>query len=87
MAIYHCTVKAVSRSTGRSAPGAAAYRAGDVLTDNRTGEVFDYTRKAGVLSADIVLPEGAPDWARDRNQLWNAAEAAERRKDACVARE
>jgi len=87
MAIYHCTAKAVSRSTGRSAPGAAAYRAGDVLTDERTGEVFDYTRKAGVLSADIVLPESAPEWARDRNKLWNAAEAAERRKDACVARE
>lgn len=87
MAIYHCTAKAVSRNTGRSAPGAAAYRAGDVLTDQRTGEEFDYTRKSGVMSADIVLPEGAPDWARDRNQLWNAAESAERRKDACVARE
>ncbi|WP_241175536.1 Ti-type conjugative transfer relaxase TraA [Serratia marcescens] len=87
MAIYHCSVKAVSRSTGRSAPGAAAYRAGELLTDNRTGEVFDYTKKGGVMSADIVLPDGAPEWAKDRNQLWNAAEAAERRKDACVARE
>lgn len=87
MAIYHLSVKAVSRSAGRSATAAAAYRAGCEITDQRTGEVHDYTRKGGVESADIVLPDGAPEWATDRAALWNAAEAAERRKDACVARE
>ena len=87
MAIYHLSVKAVSRSAGRSATAAAAYRAGCEITDQRTGEVHDYTRKGGVESADIVLPDGAPEWATDRAVLWNAAEAAERRKDACVARE
>ncbi|MEG0656484.1 MAG: MobQ family relaxase, partial [Mucinivorans sp.] len=87
MAIYHLSVKAVSRSAGRSATAAAAYRAGCEITDQRTGEVHDYTRKGGVESADIVLPDGAPKWATDRAALWNAAEAAERRKDACVARE
>ncbi|WP_407605553.1 MobQ family relaxase, partial [Pseudomonas aeruginosa] len=87
MAIYHLSVKAVSRSAGRSATAAAAYRAGCEITDQRTGEVHDYTRKGGVESADIVLPDGAPDGATDRAALWNAAEAAERRKDACVARE
>lgn len=35
----------------------------------------------------MVLPDGAPEWARDRGKLWNAAELAEKRKDACVARE
>lgn len=87
MAIYHLSVKAVSRSAGRSATAAAAYRAGCEITDQRTGEVHDYTRKGGVESADIVLPDGAPEWATDRAALWNAAEAAECRKDACVARE
>jgi ATP-dependent exoDNAse (exonuclease V) alpha subunit len=87
MAIYHLSVKAVSRSAGRSATAAAAYRAGCEITDHRTGEIHDYTRKGGVESADIVLPDGAPEWATDRAALWNAAEAAERRKDACVARE
>ncbi|WP_244660498.1 MobA/MobL family protein [Fluviibacter phosphoraccumulans] len=38
-------------------------------------------------SADLVLPDGAPEWAFDRSALWNAAESAEKRKDACVARE
>lgn len=87
MAIYHLSVKAISRSAGRSATAAAAYRAGVEIADTRTGEVHDYTRKRGIVSADLVLPAGAPEWAADRAALWNAAEHAERRKDACVARE
>jgi len=87
MAIYHLSVKAISRSAGRSAIAAASYRAGVEITDTRTGEVHDYTRKRGIVSADLVLPAGAPEWAADRSALWNAAEHAERRKDACVARE
>ena len=87
MAIYHLSVKAISRSAGRSATAAAAYRAWVEISDTRTGEVHDYTRKRGIVSADLVLPAGAPEWAADRSALWNAAEHAERRKDACVARE
>ena len=86
VAIYHLSAKSVGRSGGRSATGAAAYRAGERITDERTGEVFDYTRKGGVESAEIVMPAGI-EWQPSREQLWNAAEAAERRKDAKVARE
>lgn len=87
MAIFHLSVKPISRSAGRSATAAAAYRSGEKIIDERTGEIHDYTRKSGVESADIVLPDGAPEWATDRAKLWNAAELAEKRKDACVARE
>lgn len=87
MAIYHCSVKAVSRSAGRSAVAAAAYRAGAKLTDHRTGEVADYTRKRGVESAFILAPAAAPAWTAEREQLWNQAEAAETRKNSTVARE
>jgi hypothetical protein len=87
VAIYHLSVKPISRSAGRSATAAAAYRAGVEIADERTGEVHDYRRKGGVESADIVLPDGAPEWATNRGALWNAAEKAEKRKDACVARE
>jgi ATP-dependent exoDNAse (exonuclease V) alpha subunit len=87
VAIFHLSVKPISRSTGRSATAAAAYRSGEKITDERTGEIHDYTRKGGVESADIVLPDGAPEWATNRAKLWNAAELAEKRKDACVARE
>ena len=87
MAIFHLSVKTVSRSAGRSATAAAAYRAGCKITDERTGEIHDYTRKGGVESAAVILPDNAPEWARDRAQLWNAAEQAEKRKNSTVARE
>lgn len=65
-----------------------AYRAGEKLTNERDGITHDYTAKQGVEHAEIVLPEGVNvDWARDRSDLWNAAEFAEARKDARVARE
>jgi len=91
MAIYHLSVKPVSRGAGRSATAAAAYRAAERIEDHTTGQVFDYTRKCGVEHSEIVLPVEAArrdiNWARDRQLLWNAAEVAEKRKDARVARE
>jgi ATP-dependent exoDNAse (exonuclease V) alpha subunit len=87
MAIYHLSVKAISRSAGRSATAAAAYRAATRIEDERTGLVHDYSRKGGVLHREIVAPDDAPAWARDRAQLWNAAELAETRKNSTVARE
>ena len=48
MAIYHYSVNIISRSAGRSATAAAAYRAGEKIKDNRTGEIHDYTKKKGV---------------------------------------
>ena len=88
MAIYHFSMKPVSRKAGRSAVASMAYRAGEKLTNERDGITHDYTAKQGVEHAEIVLPEGVnADWARDRSDLWNAAEFAEKRKDARVARE
>ena len=89
MAIYHLSVKLVTRGAGRSSTAAAAYRAATRVVDERTGLVFDYTRKRGVEHTEIVLPSATRDagWAHDRERLWNAAETAEKRKDARVARE
>ena len=87
MAIYHLSVTAISRKSGRSATAAAAYRAGEKIVDERTNQQHDYRRKQGVISADLALPDHAPEWAKNRATLWNAAEQIERRKDACVARE
>ena len=88
MAIYHFSMKPISRAKGRSAVASMAYRSGEKLTNERDGITHDYTAKQGVEHAEIVLPEGVnADWARDRSDLWNAAEFAEKRKDARVARE
>lgn len=88
MAIYHCSMKPIARSGGRSAVAAAAYRTATMMVNERDGLVHDFTRKKGVEHAEILLPEGVEvDWALDRSRLWNAVEHAEKRKDARVARE
>ncbi len=87
MATYHLSAKTISRSHGRSATAAAAYRSGARITDERTGVIHDYQRRRGVEAAVLVLPDTAPDWASDRARLWNAAERAETRKNSTVARE
>ena len=84
MAIYHASTKPIARSAGRSAVAAAAYRAGVELVDARTGLVHDYTRKGGVEHTEILTPDGL---GAERNALWDAAELAEKRKDARTARE
>jgi ATP-dependent exoDNAse (exonuclease V) alpha subunit len=84
MAIYHYSVKAINRSTGRSSVAAAAYRSGEKLLDERTGEIFDYARRDGVVHSEVFLPDGE---TMPREALWNLAEASEKRKDAKVARE
>ena len=87
MAIYHFTAKVIKRSHGRSAVAAAAYRAGERLVDEERERTFDYTYKSEVIHSEIILPEPAPRWMRDRQKLWNAVEAREQRQDAQVARE
>jgi Ti-type conjugative transfer relaxase TraA len=87
MAIYSLQMKTVSRSSGRSAVAAAAYRAGAIMRDERTGLAWDYSRKTGVLHSEIIAPANAPAWAYDRAALWNAAEAREdksTRRDTAV---
>ena len=82
------SVASVSRSTGRSAPAAAAYRAGPFagVLVGPDGRAHDYTRRSGVVSAVVLAPSGC-EWAENRQALWTAAEQAENRKDAKVARE
>jgi Ti-type conjugative transfer relaxase TraA len=87
MAIYHLSAKMVKRAEGRNAVAAAAYRSGSMLYEEATGITHDYTRKHGVEHTEIMAPEGAPSWVSDREILWNTVEAAEKRKDAQVARE
>ena len=70
MASYHLAVKTVSRSAGRSATAAAAYRSGAAIACEREGVVHDYTRRSGVDHTQIVLPADAPAWAADRAALF-----------------
>ena len=87
MAIYHAHTKPISRGKGHSATANAAYIGGKEITDTRTGEVFDYSRKSGVLANEIVLPDGIEIAELTSEKLWNLAEAAENRQNSRVGRE
>ena len=87
MAIYHFSVKNVSRADGRSAVAAAAYRSGEKLIDERQGKEQDYTKKTGVEFSKIYAPAGTNPELLDRNQLWNTVEKVENRKNSQLARE
>lgn len=87
MAIFHTAIKTFSRGKGQSAVAAAAYRGGLLLADFLTGQQHDYRRRSGVVETFCLAPPDAPDWALLPGELWAVAEAAERRKDATVARE
>jgi ATP-dependent exoDNAse (exonuclease V) alpha subunit len=71
----------------KNALGAIAYRSGEQIRDADGVIVHDYTRRGGVIYGEIILPEGAPPEFADREILWNAVEASEKRKDARLARE
>ena len=88
MAIYHCSVKPISRGAGQSIIAAAAYRHGCRMEDKRTGEVHDYSRKRGVTVSAAFFPSDVDcSWATKSEILWNTAELAEKRKDARLGRE
>jgi hypothetical protein len=87
MAIYHLRATMISRSQGRSATAASAYRVAERIEDRRTGLVFDYAARGGVDHTEILAPDHAPDWVHDRSELWNRVEESETRKNSQVARE
>ena len=87
IAIYHCSIKIVSRGKGKSAVAAAAYRSGEKLTNEWDGLTHDYTKKGGVIHSEILLPAHAPPAFSDRSTLWNSVELSEKSNNAQLARE
>ena len=83
----HIPVSIIKRSEGRSAVAAAAYRSGTKLTNEWDGLTHDYTRKGGVVHAEIMLPAHAPPEFSDRSTLWNSVEQIEKARDSQLARE
>lgn len=87
MAIYHCSVKVIGRSSGRSSVGASAYRSGEKLYNQYDGITHDYRKKSGIGYSEILIPANAPIEFLDRQTLWNAVEIAEKRINSQTARE
>ena len=87
IAICHISIKIISRGKGKSAVAAAAYRAGEKITNEYDGMVHNYTKKVGIVHTEIMLPDHAPAEYADRAVLWNAVEKVEKSKNSQLARE
>ena len=87
MAIQFARARYISRSSGGSAVRSAAYNGRDAIEAERTGEVFYFRNRDAPEHHEVLLPANAAARFADAGVLWNAAEAAEKRKDAQVARE
>ena len=80
-------INIISRGKGKSAVGAAAYRAGEQIKNEYDGQTHDYTKKTGIVYTEMFLPINAPDEYGERSILWNAVEKIEKNKNAQLSRE
>ena len=87
MAIYHLSIKIISRGKGKSAVAASAYRSGEKIKNEYDGIVHDFTRKGGIAHTEILLPQNAPQEFVNRSVLWNSVEKIEKSKNSQLARE
>ena len=87
MAIFHCNIQIIGRSSGKTATAAAAYRSGTKIVDDELGKTHDYTRKGGVAFSEILLCVNAPSKYSDRQTLWNEVQKIEKQKNAQLCRE
>lgn len=87
MALYHNSTKIISRSSGRSAVGASAYRSGEKIYNEYDGIDHDFSRKQGVVYSEVMLPQQAKEEFKNRATLWNEVEKIEKAKNSQLARE
>lgn len=83
---FHFSVNIISRGKGKSAVASAAYISGEKIKNEWDGVTHDYTKKQGVISKEIYLPDHAPEKYKDRKTLWNSVELFEKNSNAQLAR-
>ena len=86
MAIFHMSFSNISAGKGRSAIASAAYRSGEKLFDDKEGRHYFYARSI-MPESFILTPKNSPEWASDREQLWNEVEKKDRKSNSRYAKE
>ncbi|MFT8935758.1 MAG: MobQ family relaxase, partial [Liquorilactobacillus nagelii] len=86
MAIFHMSFSNISAGKGRSAIASAAYRSGEKLFDDKEGRRYFYARSV-IPESFILTPKNAPEWASDREKLWNEVEKNDRKSNSRYAKE
>lgn len=89
MAIYHCSIKTISRGKGQAVLASLAYRIGQNLTCERYGKTFKYeNRQDSIEHIDLFLPKSTTDLTfYNHENLWNKVEARETKSNSQLARE
>ncbi|HIZ96266.1 MAG TPA: MobA/MobL family protein [Candidatus Ligilactobacillus excrementavium] len=86
MAIFHMSFQNISAGKMRSAVASASYRSGEKLFSDKEGKTYSYARDVKP-EAFILTPKNAPDWAKDRQKLWNEVEDKDRKANSRYAKE
>ncbi|MGP2978975.1 MobQ family relaxase [Serratia marcescens] len=87
MAIFHLEFKIVKRSEGMSSCRKAAYHARCRITDDRTGNTYDFSHRTDLFYHQILAPDSAPSHIIESSTtLWNEVERVERQKDGHTVR-
>ncbi|QSD24191.1 MobA/MobL family protein [Pectobacterium brasiliense] len=87
MAIFHLEFKIVKRSEGMSSCRKAAYHNRSRITDERTGNTYDFSHRTDLFHHLILAPVSAPAHIIESSTaLWNEVERVERQKDGQTAR-
>lgn len=87
MAIFHLDFKIVKRSEGMTSVAKAAYHARTRITDDRIGQVFDFSHRTDLHGHIILAPVSAPAHIVESSSvLWNEVERVERQQNGQTAR-
>ncbi|ECE7710141.1 conjugal transfer protein, partial [Salmonella enterica subsp. enterica serovar Indiana] len=86
-AIFHLDFKIVKRSEGMTSVAKAAYHARTRITDDRIGQVFDFSYRTDLHGHIILAPVSAPSHIIESSSaLWNEVERVERQNNGQTAR-
>lgn len=87
MAIAFARLQYVKRSAGQNACHKAAYNGRMAISNERTGESYNYASKGDSVHHEILLPVGANVRFKDARVLWSEVEKRETRINSQVAKE
>lgn len=89
--LFHFHMKNISRRGKRgemkSAVTKAAYNSGVNMRVDQEDRLTTLPKRHDVVLRQIFVPAGAPEWAGQRERLWNLVDRCAKRKDARLAKE
>ncbi len=87
MAIYHFSMRNISRKSGSSSIASLSYILGEPVKDERLGQTsYQHKNIDRIMASNTLLPEGAPEEFHDPKKLFNSIEMYEKSSTARTAK-